>query len=157
MALNLFVIDDAKCLHDLLEVLSEQSVVAPTDHADTTDKYGKGTTTKYGHLMLTNEGQSPGAWTDILTVIGKAVSGSDGYLFNQRIAQNATDIGSLQTAVQNVEELAKLPVGTVVISDAQSASQMAQNMGYGTWLNIKTEQVTSGTTTYYLTYYYRSA
>lgn len=158
MAFNLFVIDDAKCLHDLLEVLSEQSVVAPTNHADTTDKYGKGTTTEYGHLMLTNEGNGLDAWDDdhYISLIGKAVSGRDGYFIAQRVATNESNISNIQNDIQTLQEAYKLPVGTIVINDAQSPSQMAQRMGYGTWIKIKSEQIESGGVTYYAEYYYRS-
>lgn len=156
MPINLFVIDDAKCLHDLLEVLSEQSVVAPTNHADTTNKYGAGTTTKYGHLMLTNEGNVPTSWSTPPT--GKAVSGTDGYLIVERIKQNETDISSLQGAVLSLQEAVKVPVGSTIISEAPSETALPQyGYDYGTWVLIKTDSVTVGSETYYMNYYYRTA
>lgn len=157
MSMTVFVVDNAKCLHDLLDVLGEQTVVAPTNHASTSNTYGAASTTEYGHVMLTNEGQGSAAWDDPSTYLGKAVSGTDGKILNDKIAQNASDIAILQSDVQSLQDIAELPVGTILISDAQSASQMAQRMGYGTWINIKSEQIESGGTTYYAEYYYRSA
>lgn len=127
---------------------------AVKNHASSSDEYGKGTTTQYGHLMLTNEGQGSDAWDS--PPIGKAVSGTDGYLLSQRIKSNAESIETLQTDVDNIKAIVELPVGTIVISDAQSPSQMAQRMGYGTWLDIKNETITSGDTIYYANYFYKT-
>lgn len=145
MAIKVFVVDDAKCLHDLLDVLGEQTVVAPTNHASTNDQYGKGTTTSYGHLMITAEsGTVGGHWNDSSTYTGKAVSGADGKDFDTRIKQNANDIADIQGKYQ-------CPVGGVMMSDTDAtAAAWASAIGYGTW-----ELVGDGSVSGHSIYYFR--
>lgn len=145
MAIKVFVVDDAKCLHDLLDVLGEQTVVAPTNHASTSDAYGKGTTTAYGHLMITSEsGVLGGHWADSSKYTGKAVSGTDGADFNARINQNTVDISDIQGKYQ-------CPVGGVMISDTDAtAAAWTTSIGYGTW-----EALGSGSISGHSIYYYR--
>lgn len=123
----IYVIDDLKQLHELAQALQAENV-PPKSHASATDQYGKGTTTSYGHLMLTNEsGAVGGHWADSSKYTGKAVSGTDGADFNSRIAQNTSDISDIQGKY-------KCPVGGVMMSDTDAtAVAWASSIGYGTW------------------------
>lgn len=123
----IYVIDDLKQLHELAQALQAENV-PPKSHASATDQYGKGTTTAYGHLMLTNEsGAVGGHWADSSTYTGKAVSGTDGADFNTRITQNTSDISDIQGKYQS-------PIGEVRMSDTHAtAAAWTSAVGYGTW------------------------
>lgn len=123
----MYVLDDLKQLHELAQALQAENV-PPKSHASTTDQYGKGTTTAYGHLMITAEsGAVGGHWADSSTYIGKAVSGTDGKDFDTRITQNTSDISDILGKYQ-------CPVGGVMMSDTDTTTAAwAASIGYGTW------------------------
>lgn len=138
----IYVLDDLKQLHKLAQALQAENV-PPKNHASATDQYGKGTTTSYGHLMITAEsGIVGGHWADSSTYKGKAVSGTDGADFNSRITQNTSDISDIQSKYQ-------CPVGGVMISDtAATAAAWASVIGYGTW-ELLGDGLVSGHSIYY--------
>ena len=111
---------------------------APTNHASASDQYGKGTTSVYGHLMLTSEsGTVGGHWDDSSTYNGKAVSGTDGADFDARIKQNASNIAEIQAVY-------KIPVGAIMISDTlATAAAWTSAVGYGEWELAGTGQITA--------------
>lgn len=127
MAGTTYVIDNSKCLKTLTKALESENV-AVKSHASTTDEYGKASATEYGHVRLTNESSFGGnAWADSSTYSGKAVSGDDGAVFDQRIKANAQNVATLQDAY-------KVPIGAVMISDTHATVEAwTSAIGYGTW------------------------
>ena len=150
MAIKVFVVDDAKCLHELADALLNEDV-SPKSHVSETSEYGAASITEYGHVMLTNESAFVGnAWADPSTYSGKAVSGADGAAFDVRIKANAQAIANLQDAY-------KIPVGAVMISAAHAtASAFATAIGYGTWSKIGDATVGESGSIVQIFYYQRT-
>lgn len=131
MAVTVYVVDDAKCLHDLAAILEAET--APVNHASSTNEYGEGTFSNYGHVRKTAESAAQLPWDIASRYTGKVVSAEDGKDFYTRIKQNAAAIVAMQ-----------VPVHTVVLSTSvASASVMADEMGYGTWTLLLHDVITT--------------
>lgn len=151
MAIKVFVVDDAKCLHELADALTNEDV-APVNHASTTNKYGAATYTQYGHVIRTHESTmqqfSPlNDWTSISDVQGKAVGGEDGYYMAQAIKSLLTSVSGLQ-----------LPTGVVLCSDVYATGDaFGDAMGYGTWELLTRQDITYSGNTVTVFYFKRTA
>jgi hypothetical protein len=100
--------------------LLTQAAGAPKNHASSSNTYGLGTSTNYGHVKLIASMAAPTGDTD-----GAALAGSMGYTLKKYTDdQIATRVSESQ-----------LPVGAVVFMNGTrpTNAEMTAFMGYGTW------------------------
>ena len=128
MAIKIFVVDNAKCLHELADALANEDV-AKIDHADATTKYGAATTTMYGHVKLINSVTSEPSSTDPSVYRASAMY--------SKFTDMYQDIYALE-----------IPRNHVAISNTTTdPDDMADEMGYGTWSYLGDIKASDGTTT----------
>ena len=97
---------------------------APKSHASTSETYGLGTNTAYGHCKLvTDYTSAPSGSQD-----GKALAGSAGYALNQKI-------DGTEAALRQEMNGLQMPIGSVYWSESHysSPSVIRTILGYGDW------------------------
>ena len=95
-----------------------QTAGAPKNHASTSNTYGLGTASSYGHVKLTTSTSAPSGSQD-----GIALAGSMGYMLKKYIDDSIAALA-----------IPQLPVGTAILaSGSYTTQEMSARMGYGTW------------------------